>query len=122
MLGWFIRTGGVGLHVQLGKLAGVRVIGVIGSVHKREACLATGVDAVIVKSEQDLWREAERLAPEGFDAIFDANGVSTLGESYKHLAPMGKLCVYGFASMLPNDGRLIVETRMGLLRTRAFNQ
>ena len=106
---WLVHSaaGGVGSAlVQLGKLAGVRVIGVIGSAHKCEACLAMGADAVIVKSEQDLWQESERLAPKGFDAIFDANGVSTLGESYQHLAPMGKLCIYGFASMLPNNGRL----------------
>lgn len=106
---WLVHSaaGGVGSAlVQLGKLAGVRVIGVIGSAHKRDACLAMGADAVIVKSDQDLWKEADRLAPKGFDAIFDANGISTLAGSYKHLAPMGKLCVYGFASMLPTNGRL----------------
>jgi NADPH:quinone reductase-like Zn-dependent oxidoreductase len=38
--------------------------------------------------------------------VFDANGVSTLRDSFDLLAPMGKLLVYGFASMLPRDGRL----------------
>lgn len=122
---WLVHSaaGGVGSAlVQLGKLAGVRVIGVIGSSHKKDACLATGADAVIVKSEQDLWKEAERLAPKGFDAIFDANGVSTLSESYKHLAPMGKLCIYGFASMLPHNGRLNwLKLAWDWLRTPRFN-
>jgi NADPH:quinone reductase-like Zn-dependent oxidoreductase len=36
--------------------------------------------------------------------VLDANGVSTLGESYAHLRPAGKLVVYGFASMLPRTG------------------
>ena len=122
---WLVHSsaGGVGSAlVQLGKLAGVRVIGVVGSAHKRDACLTMGADAVIVKNEQDLWKEAERLAPNGFDAVFDANGVSTLGESYKHLAPMGKLCVYGFASMLPNNGRLNwFKLAWHWLRTPRFN-
>ena len=122
---WLVHSaaGGVGSAlVQLGKLAGVRVIGVIGSAHKCEACLAMGADAVIVKSEQDLWQESKRLAPKGFDAIFDANGVSTLGESYQHLAPMGKLCIYGFASMLPNNGRLNwLKLAWDWLRTPRFN-
>ena len=122
---WLVHSsaGGVGSAlVQLGKLAGVRVIGVVGSAHKRDACLTMGADAVIVKKEEDLWKEAERLAPNGFDAVFDANGVSTLGESYKHLAPMGKLCVYGFASMLPNNGRLNwFKLAWHWLRTPRFN-
>lgn len=47
---------------------------------------------------------AERFAPDGYDVICDANGVSTLGESYKHLRRAGKLVVYGFHSMMPKSG------------------
>ncbi len=53
---------------------------------------------------QDLWKAAERLALPGYDLIFDANGLSTLKQSYRHLAPVGKLVVYGFHSMLPRKG------------------
>src|SRR5690606_13931865 len=53
-----------------------------------------------------LWPEAERIAPGGFHAIFDANGVATLRASYEHLAPTGVLAIYGFHTMLPRDGRL----------------
>ena len=65
-----------------------------------------GADEVIDKSNQALWPEVERLAPDGFDAVFDANGVETLKQSYDHLAPTGRLVVYGFHSMLPKSGRL----------------
>jgi synaptic vesicle membrane protein VAT-1 len=65
---------------------------------------ATGADHVIDKSTQDLWREAERIAPDGYDLILDANGVSTVGDSYKHLRRAGKLVVYGFHSMMPKAG------------------
>lgn len=98
-------AGGVGgMLVQLGKILGCEVIGVVGSSHKVESCKAQGADHVIDKSTQDLWREAERQAPKGYDLILDANGVATLGESYKHLGSPGKLVVYGFHTMMPKTG------------------
>jgi NADPH:quinone reductase-like Zn-dependent oxidoreductase len=106
---WLVHSaaGGVGSALcQLGALAGCRVLGVVGSPHKRAHCLAMGADAVIDKSSEDLWQAAERYSPEGFEAIFDANGVATLKQSYAHLAPTGRLAIYGFHSMLPRDGRL----------------
>ncbi|MFN7952056.1 MAG: medium chain dehydrogenase/reductase family protein [bacterium] len=98
--------GGVGgMLVQLGKLAGCRVIGVVGATPKVEGVRALGADAVIDASRVDLWSEVTRLAPSGVDVIFDANGVATLARSYRHLAAPGKLVVYGFATMLPRGGR-----------------
>jgi NADPH:quinone reductase-like Zn-dependent oxidoreductase len=122
---WLVHSaaGGVGSALcQLGRLAQCRVIGVVGSAHKRETALAMGASEVIDKSMQALWPEAGRLAPKGFQAVFDANGVSTLAQSYGHLAPMGKLCIYGFASMLPHDGRLNwLKMAWDWLRTPRFN-
>jgi NADPH:quinone reductase-like Zn-dependent oxidoreductase len=106
---WLVHSaaGGVGSAiVQLGRLAGCRVIGVVGSAHKIDACRANGADEIIDKSRSDLWREAERLSPQGYQAIFDANGVATLARSYAHLAPTGVLAIYGFHTMLPRNGRL----------------
>lgn len=106
---WLVHSaaGGVGSAlVQLGKLAGCRVVGVVGAAHKRAHALASGADAVIDKSSEPLWRTAESLAPGGYRAIFDANGVATLRDSYAHLAPTGVLAIYGFHTMLPRNGRL----------------
>ncbi len=106
---WLVHSaaGGVGSAlVQLGCLAGCRVVGVVGATHKVAACRAQGADTVIDKSTQDLWTEAGRLAPGGYQAIFDANGVTTLRGSWNHLAPAGKLAVYGFHGMLPRTGRI----------------
>ena len=50
---------------------------------------------MIDKSVENLWQRAEEISPSGYDAVFDANGVATLTESYNHLAPGGKLVVYG---------------------------
>ncbi len=106
-------AGGVGsMLVQLGKIAGCRVVGVVGAGHKVEAVRALGADAVIDKSSQSLWREAERLSPQGYEIVLDANGVSTLKQSYRHLAPVGKLVVYGFHSMLPRRGGIPHRLRL----------
>ncbi|MGB0591169.1 MAG: synaptic vesicle VAT-1 family membrane protein [Myxococcota bacterium] len=95
-------AGGVGTAaVQLARDAGLRTVGVVGASHKVAACQA---DEVIDKSTSDLWTEAERLSPAGYPVILDANGPSTLAQSYAHLAPPGKLVVYGFHSMMPRKG------------------
>lgn len=93
-------AGGVGQAlVQLAKLAGCRVVAVVGASHKCAAVEALGADLVVDKSSEALWDTAGLFAPEGYDAIFDANGVSTLRGSYSHLAVGGKLVIYGFHSM-----------------------
>lgn len=92
--------GGVGSTlVQFGKLAGCTVVGVVGAAHKVDYVKELKADQVIDKSAQDLWKEARRIAPKGYDVILDANGVETLKESYRHLAPGGKLVVYGFHTL-----------------------
>ncbi len=122
---WLVHSaaGGVGSALlQLGRLCGAKAIGVVGASHKVDHARSIGADAVIDKSSEPLWTRAEALVPGGFHAVFDANGVSTLGQSYEHLAPTGRLMVYGFASMLPRNGRL---NWLGLardwLRTPRFN-
>lgn len=117
-------AGGVGGSlVQLAKHAGCEVTGVVGGTHKVETAEGHGCDHVIDKSKEDLWPTAERLAKGGFDVILDANGVSTLGDSYKHLARPGKLVVYGFATMLPKTGGRpnYLKLAVDYLRTPRFN-
>ncbi len=100
--------GGVGgALVQITRMLGCHVVGVVGAGHKVEHVRALGANAVIDASQGRLWTEAEGHAPVGYDVVFDANGVGTLRESLRHTAPMGRLVVYGFASMLPRaDQRL----------------
>ena len=94
-------AGGVGgALLQLGKIAGCRMTGVVGAAHKVDTASNGGADQVIDKSNADLWSRAREIAPEGFDVIFDATGPATLKQSYRHLAPSGKLVSYGFHSML----------------------
>src|SRR4051794_20894898 len=117
-------AGGVGSAlVQLCKLHGLHVIGVVGASHKVEYVRELGADAVIDKSTHALWAEAERLCPDGYDLVFDANGPETLAQSYAHLKPTGKLLVYGFHTLMPNHGGRIkyLKAALGMLKMPRFN-
>lgn len=117
-------AGGVGSSlVQLAKIRGCEVVGVVGASHKVDTCKSLGADQVIDKSTQDLWAEAERFAPDGYDVICDANGVATLKDSYEHLRRAGKLVVYGFHTMMPKKGGKPnwLKLASGWLRTPRFN-
>jgi NADPH:quinone reductase-like Zn-dependent oxidoreductase len=117
-------AGGVGTALlQLSKALGYRTVAVVGSTHKIETAKRFGADSVIDKSTSDLWKEAKRLAPDGYDAVLDANGAETLRESYRQLAPTGKLLSYGAHTMLPKDtGRLdYVKLVKGFLKIPRVN-
>jgi NADPH:quinone reductase-like Zn-dependent oxidoreductase len=106
-------AGGVGgALIQLGRLAGCRMIGVVGSSRKTRSVLESGADLVIDKSKESLWSKAEEICPDGFDVVFDANGPATLKQSYRHLAPTGKLVAYGFHSMLSKRGGILKSFKL----------
>lgn len=96
-------AGGVGsMLVQMSKILGLSpIVGVVGRSSKVAFCQSLGCDVVIDKSQEDLWAAAEAASPDGYSCIMDANGVSTLQQSYDHLAPTGRLVVFGFHSNLP---------------------
>ena len=99
------------------------MVGVVGAPHKMETARALGCQHVIDKSTEALWARARSISERGYDIILDANGVSTLGDSYRHLRPAGKLVVYGFASMLPRQGGRPrwLKLAWDWLRTPRFN-
>ena len=118
-------AGGVGgALLQLARANDLFAVGVVGRSNKVDVAKAQGAAHVIDKSTQDLWAEAERYAPKGYDVVLDANGVETLAQSYRHLRPTGRLVIYGFHTMMrrggpgtPNWPKLAVDW----LRTPRFN-
>ena len=65
-------------------------------------------------------------SPKGYSAIMDANGVTTLGKSYEHLAQSGRLIVYGFHTNLPRGVGLLsplawASMAVGLLSMPRFD-
>ena len=69
-------AGGVGsMLIQMCKVLGyTNIVAVVGNPSKAEYCRTLGATYVIVKSTSDLWKDAKRMSPEGYVAIFDANG------------------------------------------------
>ena len=92
--------GGVGLAaVELGKLAGARVIAAASSDEKLDAARRLGADALINYSKADL-REAVRAATgdRGVDVVYDPVGGAHTAAALRALAWRGRLLVIGFAS------------------------
>ena len=99
-------AGGVGgALLQLARLRGIRAVGVVGSTHKRQAANDAGAHTVIDASAENWFVRARHYAPNGYQAVFDANGL-TLRQSLRLLAPMGRLVAYGAHGILPRNGKL----------------
>ena len=99
-------AGGVGsMLCQMLKISECSVCGVVGSTHKVNICRQLGCDYVVDKSKFPLWNSVREFS-NYFDIIFDANGVDTLRDSYRHLGACGKLVIYGFHTMAPKSGLL----------------
>lgn len=117
-------AGGVGSSLlQMARMAGCDAVAVVGSSHKIDFVKQYSPAHVIDKSKENLWKKAREYAPEGYRAVFDANGFETLRQSYDHLGQGGRLIVYGFHTMLskargtPNWIKLAWD----YLRTPRFN-
>jgi NADPH2:quinone reductase len=93
-------AGGTGLLlVQIAKLRGARVIGIVSSAAKAAAVKAAGADHVIVSPEQDFEIEARRLtAGRGVNVVYDSVGMATFEKSLNCLAPLGTMVLYGQSS------------------------
>jgi NADPH:quinone reductase-like Zn-dependent oxidoreductase len=117
-------AGGVGLAaLGICRRLGMEAVGVVGASHKVPTALAAGAVAVIDRSSQDVWAEARRLAPKGYDIVLESSGVATMKHSYRCLRPTGRLVVFGLASMLPKAGRPVRWWRLAYhyLRMPRFN-
>jgi NADPH2:quinone reductase len=93
-------AGGVGTAaVQLGKAAGARVIGVVGSAAKIEVAKRAGADHVIDRSADDFVAVVNDLtAGGGADVVHDPVGGEVFERSTKCIAFEGRIIVVGFAS------------------------
>lgn len=118
-------AGGVGTAlVQVAKALDYTVVGIVGASHKVDYVKKLGADLVIDKSsEKNFWKRVAEFSPEGFDAVFDANGFTTYKQSYDVLRPTGKLIAYGSHSLLPKTGGRLnyVQAILGLAKTPRFS-
>jgi NADPH:quinone reductase-like Zn-dependent oxidoreductase len=114
--------GGVGLAaIQFCRWRGAPVIGV-ASGHKHERLRAMGVRHCVDSRTDDFEREVQRLTDgRGVDVVLDAVGGASFRKSYRCLAPLGRLFVYGSSSLAPSKRRRLASVVLGLIRMPRFH-
>ena len=92
--------GGVGIAAtQLARLRRATVIGT-ASAAKHDALRSFGVDHTIDYRHANVANEVKRITRgRGADVILDPLGGSSFGASYRMLAPLGRLVMFGVSSM-----------------------
>jgi synaptic vesicle membrane protein VAT-1 len=98
--------GGVGIAaVQLAKLRGATIIGTASS-RKHDTLRGFGVDHLIDYRTVDVEREVTRITSgRGVDVVLDPLGGRSFGASYRMLAPLGRLVMFGMSDVAPSERR-----------------
>jgi NADPH:quinone reductase-like Zn-dependent oxidoreductase len=114
-------AGGVGLAaVQICRHFGAEVIGT-ASVGKHQRLLEMGVSACIDYRTQDFQEEVKRLTGgRGVDIALDAVGGESFRKSYKSLADLGRLFIFGASSLAPGTKRSWISALSGLSKMGSF--
>lgn len=96
----FGAAGGVGLTaVQLGKVAGARVIAVAGSRERVDIAIRHGADTGIVHGVADLGKRIRDLnGGRDVDLVYDPVGGPLFNEAMRCVKAEGNILVIGFAS------------------------
>jgi NADPH:quinone reductase len=96
-------AGGVGSAViQLGRLAGLQVVGLASSEEKCAYARRQGIDHVINSSTEDVvGRVKEITSGKGVDLILNAVAGNTFAKDFEMLAPLGQIIWFGMASGPP---------------------
>lgn len=114
-------AGGVGTAaVQLLRLRGARIIGT-ASPAKHEFLRAQGVEPVDYRERRWPDRVRRLTGGRGVDVAFDAVGGHSFRQSYRLLAPGGRLCCYGNSAMLSNGRSSLFALAASILRMPWFH-
>lgn len=113
--------GGVGLAAtQLARLRGATVIGTASST-KHDAIRAAGVNHAVDYRTADVASEVRRLTHgRGVDVVLDSIGGSSYAQSYRMLAPLGRLVIYGVSSIAPGQKRSLLQAVRTVLTMPTF--
>jgi synaptic vesicle membrane protein VAT-1 len=113
--------GGVGVAaIQLARLRRATIIGT-ASASKHDALRAFGVDHVIDYRISDVGRDVRQLTNDrGVDVVLDPLGGKSFDASYRMLAPLGRLIMYGVSSAAPGERRSWWCAARTIRQMRAF--
>jgi NADPH:quinone reductase-like Zn-dependent oxidoreductase len=113
--------GGVGIAAtQLARLRRATIIGTASS-SKHDAIRAQGVDHAIDYRQADVTAEVRRLTNgRGADVVLDPIGGQSFADSYRLLAPLGRLVMYGVSSVAAGERRNWCRALTTLARMPTF--
>jgi synaptic vesicle membrane protein VAT-1 len=114
--------GGVGIAAtQLARLRRATVIGT-ASAFKHDALRTFGVDHAIDYRHANVADEVSALTHgRGVDVILDPIGGRSFMASYRMLAPLGRLIVFGLSAAAPGERRSVWHAFRAWLSTPRFN-
>jgi len=113
-------AGGVGLAATgLARLRRAVILGT-AAVAKLDALRNFGVDHAIDR-QADLTAEVRQLTNRrGVDVVLDAVGGRSFAASYKMLAPLGRLVIYGVSSVAPGERRSWFSAARAMMAMGSF--
>ena len=93
----YAAAGGVGTAIiQLGKLAGINVIGLTSTDEKVQYAKKQGITHVINHSKEDVTKKVMEITNgKGVDLILDSVAGKTFTSNFDMLAPLGQIILYG---------------------------
>lgn len=99
-------AGGVGsAAAQIGKLRGLRVVGVAGGPEKtRHLIDDLGLDAAVDHRADDFREQLARAVPDGIDAIYENVGASLLPVLLPHTNDNAQIAIGGVMSQITTTG------------------
>jgi NADPH:quinone reductase-like Zn-dependent oxidoreductase len=114
--------GGVGIAAtQLSRLRRATVIGT-ASAFKHDALRSFGVDHAIDYQHANVAEEVKKLTRgRGVDVILDPIGGRSFTASYRMLAPLGRLIVFGLSAAAPGERRNVWRAFQAWMSTPRFN-
>jgi NADPH:quinone reductase-like Zn-dependent oxidoreductase len=113
--------GGVGIAAtQLARLRGATIIGT-ASVAKHDAIRRQGVHHAIDYRKANVVAEVRRLTHDrGVDVVLDPIGGSSFADSYRLLAPLGRLVMFGVSSIASGERRSLWRALSTIMRMPTF--
>jgi len=113
--------GGVGIAaIQLARLRRATVIGA-ASASKHPTLRSLGVDHLVDYRTTDVAREVKRItANRGVDVVLDPVGGESFATSYRLLAPLGRLVMFGVSSMSRGERRNWLHAARAILKMPRF--
>lgn len=114
-------AGGVGqAALQICVWRGAKVLGT-ASPSKHEQLKSLGVQHCIDYHSQDFEKEVQKVTKgRGVDIVLDAVGGESFKKSYRSLAPLGKLMMFGISSFSTGKKRSLISAVKGMMAMPKF--